>query len=135
MAIANGGVYTPPSLIEGRVEDMTLVETKTQLQSVRLFSENTAEKLKKDLSAVLDEDGTGKAAKPKHTTAAGKTGTAQTGVVKGGKKVTNSWFCGFFPLDNPKYAVTILSENAKGGCGGIFADIADEITKLESGRS
>ena len=135
MAIANGGVYTPPSLIEGRVEDMTLVETKTQLQSVRLFSENTAEKLKKDLSAVLDEDGTGKAAKPECTTAAGKTGTAQTGVVKGGEKVTNSWFCGFFPLDNPKYAVTILSENAKGGCGGIFADIADEITKLESGRS
>lgn len=135
MAIANSGTYIPPSLIEGQVQNLQLVGAQTELKSIRLFSKNTADRLKYDLSKVLDEDGTGKAANPKYTTAAGKTGTAQTGVVKGGEKVTNSWFCGFFPLDNPKYAVTILSENAKGGCGGIFAEIADAITKYESGRS
>ena len=94
-------------------------------------SKSTADKLNTDLSAVLEEGGTGKTARPKLVSAAGKTGTAQTGVVKGGKMVTNSWFCGFFPLDNPKYAVTVLSENAKGGCGGVFAEIADAITVYE----
>ena len=75
---------------------------------------------------MLEEDGTGKTANTKLTKAAGKTGTAQTGVIKNGNKVTNSWFCGFFPLDNPKYAVTILSENAAGGCGDVFASIYDD---------
>ena len=87
---------------------------------------------KEYLAAVLEEDGTGKKANPTLTTAAGKTGTAQTGVIKNGQKVTNSWFCGFFPLDNPKYAVTVLSENAKGGCGDVFAAIADGITEMKS---
>lgn len=121
-----------PSLIEGEVENGELKEEALLPKRVKLFSGSTANKLKTDLLAVLDEDGTGKTANPSLTTAAGKTGTAQTGVIKGGKKVTNSWFCGFFPYDNPKYAVTVLSENAKGGCGDIFAAIADGITEYET---
>ncbi len=131
MAIARDGSYIPPYLIEGEVEDLKLISKNTPPKSIKLFSKATADKLKADLSAVLEEGGTGKAARPKLVSAAGKTGTAQTGVVKGGEKVTNSWFCGFFPLDNPKYAVTVLSENAKGGCGGVFAEIADAITEYE----
>ena len=134
MAIASGGSYRMPSLIEGSVENGELKEEALLPKKVRLFSVSTANKLKNDLLSVLDEDGTGKAAKPKTVDAAGKTGTAQTGVIKGGKKVTNSWFCGFFPFDNPKYAVTVLSENAKGGCGDIFAEIADGITQYEINR-
>ncbi len=134
MAIASGGSYTMPSLIEGTVENGTLKDNRILPKKVRLFSVSTANKLKMDLLAVLDEDGTGKTAKPKTVDAAGKTGTAQTGVIKGGKKVTNSWFCGFFPFDNPKYAVTVLSENAKGGCGDIFAGVADGITQYEINR-
>lgn len=134
MAIASDGSYRMPSLIEGRVENGELKEETLLPKRVRLFSKATANNLKNDLLSVLDEDGTGKAAKPKTVDAAGKTGTAQTGVIKGGKKVTNSWFCGFFPFDNPKYAVTVLSENAKGGCGDIFAAIADGITKYEINR-
>ena len=134
MAIASGGSYRMPSLIEGRIEDGTIKEETLLPKKVKLFSGSTANKLKADLLSVLDEDGTGKAAKPKTVDAAGKTGTAQTGVIKGGKKVTNSWFCGFFPFDNPKYAVTVLSENAKGGCGDIFAGIADGITQYEINR-
>ena len=80
---------------------------------------------------MLTEGGTGEKAKPLLTTAAGKTGTAQTGVIKNGKSVTNSWFCGFFPLENPKYVVTVLAENQTSGAGEVFAAIADEITKFE----
>jgi len=132
MAVANGGSYRMPSLIEGEVTDGKLTSKTPLPAEVRLFSQNTAARLKEYLAAVLEEDGTGKKANPTLTTAAGKTGTAQTGVIKGGQKVTNSWFCGFFPLDNPKYAVTVLSENAKGGCGDVFAAIADSITEMKS---
>lgn len=132
MAIANGGSYKTPSLIEGAVENGKLSETRLLPATVKVMSKSTAQKLKNDLATVLTEDGTGEEANPTLTTAAGKTGTAQTGVVKNGKKVTNSWFCGFFPFDRPKYAVTILSENAVGGCGHIFASLADEITKYEA---
>ncbi|MBQ1186292.1 MAG: penicillin-binding protein 2 [Clostridia bacterium] len=132
MAIAADGYYRMPSLIEGIVEDGVLKEENVLPARTKLFSKTTASALKEYLTAVLEEDGTGKNAKPTLTTAAGKTGTAQTGVIKNGKKVTNSWFCGFFPLEKPKYAVTVLSENAQGGCGDIFAAIADAVTLYEA---
>ncbi len=132
MAVANGGSYRIPSLIEGEVTDGKLTSKTTLPAEVRLFSKSTATRLKEYLAAVLEENGTGSKAKPTLVDAAGKTGTAQTGVIKDGKKVTNSWFCGFFPLDSPKYAVTVLSENAKGGCGDVFAAIADKVTEMES---
>ena len=126
MAIAGGGEYRTPSLIEGTVRDGSFTSNPIPAR-VRVMSEYTAAKLKNDLAAVLTKGGTGESAAPPLTTAAGKTGTAQTGIVKNGKKVTNSWFCGFFPLDKPKYAVTVLSENAEKGCGDVFAYIADQI--------
>lgn len=131
MAIANGGSYNTPSLVEGIIENGKLTEKFTLPAKVKVMKPSTADTLKQALATVLDEDGTGYSAKPSLTTAAGKTGTAQTGRIKNGKKVINSWFCGFFPFDNPKYAVTVLSENAKNGCGSVFAGIADGITDLE----
>ena len=131
MAIASDGCYRTPSLIEGEVEAGDLIKREPLPAKVRVMSETTAKKLRQDLAGVLEEGGTGKQAKPTLTTAAGKTGTAQTGIIKSGKKVTNSWFCGFFPLENPKYAVTVLSENADKSCSAIFAAIADEITAAE----
>lgn len=127
MAIAGGGEYRMPSLIEGTLKDGSFTSTPVPAK-VRVMSEYTANRLKSDLSGVLQKGGTGESAAPTKTSAAGKTGTAQTGIVKNGKKVTNSWFCGFFPLEKPEYAVTVLSENADKGCGDLFAYIADEIT-------
>ncbi len=133
--IANSGSYRPLSLIESTIKNGKPYEEVLRAAEVRVMSKSTADKLKYDLSQVLDEGGTGQSAKPQLTSAAGKTGTAQTGVVKNGKKVTNSWFCGFFPLDAPKYAVTVLSENATAGCGSVFASVADALTELEYIRS
>ena len=127
MAIAGGGEYRTPSLIEGTVKDGNFISNPIPAK-VRVMSEYTAERLKNDLAGVLTKGGTGESAAPTLTTAAGKTGTAQTGIVRNGKKVTNSWFCGFFPLHKPKYAVTVLSENADRGCGDVFAYIADKVT-------
>ena len=131
VAIANGGEYRQPSLVEGTVKNGNFTKKEEPPASVRVMSRETAKRLKEDLAAVLTEGGTGEKAKPLLTTAAGKTGTAQTGVIKNGKSVTNSWFCGFFPLENPKYVVTVLAENQTSGAGEVFAAIADEITKFE----
>ena len=131
MAIAGDGSYRTPTLIEGRVKGGKLAEAEPAAARVDVMSKYTADMLKTMLSTVLEDEGTGHSGRPTLTTAAGKTGTAQTGIVKDGKKVTNSWFCGFFPLEDPKYAVTVLSENSSSGCGKVFADIADAITLLE----
>lgn len=131
MAIANKGVYRPVSLVEAVVKGSKTEELNLKRAKISVMSENTANIIKNALAQVLSEGGTGEKAKPTLTTAAGKTGTAQTGIIKNGKKVTNSLFCGFFPLENPKYAVTVLSEDSASGCGGVFAAIADSITDLQ----
>ncbi len=130
-AIASNGSYTPLSLFKGFVENGELCEGEPQNQSVKIMSEYTARSLREGLLGVLDEDGTGAAAKPKTVTAAGKTSTAETGIIKDEKRVVNSWFCGFFPFDEPKYAVSVLAENSAEGCGGVFAEIADKVTALK----
>lgn len=126
-AIAGDGSYYPPSLIKGKVENMKLVEENLQNEKITLMSKTTAKIIRESLEGVLDENGTGAIAKPKTVSAAGKTSTAETGIVKNGKRVVNTWFCGFFPLEEPKYAVAVLSENSEEGCGGVFAEIADRI--------
>ncbi len=133
-AIAGGGSYRSPTLVEGIIKDGRLVENEPATAEVRIMSEGTARILREYLSGVLEEGGTGTAGKPQKVSAAGKTGTAQTGIVRDGKKVNNTWFCGFFPLEEPKYAVTVLWENSSKGCGKVFAGIADGITELEKTR-
>ena len=93
------------------------------------MSEQTADKLKQYLCNVLNE-GTGTAAKPQYVLAAGKTATAETGWRKNGRLIQNSWFCGFFPAETPKYVVAVLIEDeALNGSSGApyFKKIADKI--------
>ena len=53
----------------------------------------------------------------------GKTGSAQAG--RNGEKITNAWFVGFAPFDNPEIAVVVLVEN--GGSGGYTAEAARNV--------
>ncbi len=134
-AIANGGIYRPQTVVEGTVKNGATTAF-LQKPPTRVMSTAAANRIKNDLSAVL-EYGTGTAAKPQYVTAAGKTATAQTGWRKNGEAVENSWFCGFFPKDNPKYVVAVLIEASKGKedtAAPIFAAIADGITVLENSK-
>jgi peptidoglycan glycosyltransferase len=60
-------------------------------------------------------DGSGRRAKIKRVTVAGKTGTAEVG--KG--QPTNAWFIAFAPAENPTVAIAIVIEG--GGVGGKVA--------------
>lgn len=58
--------------------------------------------------------------------AAGKTGTAQSGVYADGKEILRTWFAGYFPADNPEYIVVVLNENGRSGtadCVPVFRAI------------
>ena len=61
---------------------------------------------------------------------AGKTSTAQTGMVDvKGHGVTQAWFTGFLPAKNPLYGVTILVEGGSSG-GEDAAPIFYELCKI-----
>lgn len=133
-AVATGGEYHLPALIEGTVSNGQIIKGKDQSLPIRAFSKQTAELIANGLEAVLRE-GTGKLATPEFISAAGKTATAQTGWIKDGKKVTHGWFCGYFPKENPQYVCVVLCEGATSGgsvCAPIFQRIADGI--YQSGK-
>ncbi len=130
-AIATDGGYTPPSLIKGEVNNLELTDADIENERITLMNKSTAKAIKKSLKGVLDSNGTGYVARPKTVTAAGKTSTAETGIIENGESVVNTWFCGFFPYEEPRFVAVVLAENTSSGCGDVFAAIADEITALK----
>jgi penicillin-binding protein 2 len=72
--------------------------------------------------------GTGRQAKEMSHITAGKTGSAES--AEKGEKVVHAWFTGYYPSNEPKYAITVFIQ--KGGSGGgvavpIFAKIVKEM--------
>ena len=69
---------------------------------------------------------------PNQVFAAAKTSTAQTGRYdEDGVEYCHAWITGYFPIESPQYAVTVLVED--GGFGNdaaapVFRKIADRIT-------
>ena len=130
-AIANGGKYYIPSLIEGTYNDGSFTEYDKGLPT-KAMKTDTANIIKSYLETVITE-GTGGDALPQTVTAAGKTATAQTGKYRENSEILSSWFCGFFPSDKPKYIVIVFCEDNRrqtDSCGKIFAETADKITSL-----
>jgi penicillin-binding protein A len=81
------------------------------------------------------EEGTGTPAQLGGISVAGKTGTAQIGAP--GSSLTEPWFIGFAPVNNPKVAVAVTVDQTLGGYGAtVAAPIARDIiqTLLAEGR-
>jgi peptidoglycan glycosyltransferase len=75
------------------------------------------------------EEGTGQAANLGGLTVAGKTGTASIGAT--GSNLTEPWFIGFAPVQNPKIVVAATIDRTQGQFGGqVAAPIAAAIMKL-----
>ena len=95
----------------------------------------TAQKLQKLLRAVvMDEQGTGRWFKDLSYSVAGKSGTAETGIVKDGKQAHNKWFAGYFPYENPKYALVTVNlgvSSDEGGINPLFADMVEAVYKFD----
>lgn len=131
LAIAGEGSYCVPSVVERTIED-GIEKTYDRGSLTKVMSSETAAILREYLKTVIT-DGTGVEAAPSNTIAAGKTGTAQTGrFYKSGEEITNSWFCGFFPADEPQYVVVVMSDSKlQVSTASIFAQIADGICEYK----
>ncbi len=125
-AIANKGEYYLPHIVEGVRQNGNFVPYNYGAKT-KVMSEKTADTIKSALRLTVTK-GTGKDAESKKVTSAGKTATAQTGkYYKNGVEITNSWFCGFFPYENPKYAVVIMAEGeSKISTAEIFKELTEK---------
>ena len=132
--IANGGHSIEPYLVEGEVdENGNAVRNGGYSERKQIISSATADILKRMLVTVVKE-GSGVRADSEIVCCAGKTATAQTGRIMNGEEIYNAWFAGFFPSDNPKYAVVVLRENGGEGavsCAPVFREIAEGIALSE----
>lgn len=115
-AIANGGVLMKPYVIDHVENDAgSIVKSFKPGSYGRLISEEEASILK-GLMVEVVENGTATKLSGQNYTAAGKTGSAEYGDVKG---ESHAWFTGFAPAEEPEVCVTIIVEGA--GSGGDYA--------------
>ncbi|HET7874493.1 MAG TPA: penicillin-binding protein 2 [Methylomirabilota bacterium] len=128
-AVANGGILWKPRLVQ-RVErpDGTVAYTSgSKMTGQVTLSPVVWAFLRHALFGVVNEGGTGAAARLPGVEIAGKTGTAQT-VAKSdaARGQDHAWFASFAPAHDPEIVVVVLVE--RGGKGGqVAAPIARQI--------
>ncbi len=128
-AVANGGKLMEPRVTEKVVDqDGKTVRTIQPTVLDQVMSPKTASEVNQMMRTVVDE-GTGTPAKlGSGISFAGKTGTASIGTT--GSGLTQPWFIGFAPADNPKVAVAVTIEKTQGQFGGqVAAPIARDIVQ------
>ncbi|MBQ9695986.1 MAG: hypothetical protein IJV58_06130 [Oscillospiraceae bacterium] len=132
--IANDGDMPIARLIRGYTEDGQTVENEKSPMYAKALRRNEAYFLQDLMIAAINENENSKAV-PETVFAAAKTSTAQTGRYnKEEIELCHGWITGYFPMEDPTYAVTVLAED--GGYGNdaaapVFRAIADAVTALE----
>lgn len=118
-AVANGGRLMTPHLTDRVVDPDGRVVTrvKPSVWSTPM-SARTAAELNQMMRNVV-ESGTGTAVQLPGIQVAGKTGTAQIGLI--GSNLTQPSFVAFAPADNPRVAIAVMVDRSQGGFGGTVA--------------
>lgn len=131
--IAGNGSMPIARLIRGFTEDGKTIKEEEPPHYARVLSRDTAYYLQDMMIAAINANEISNAV-PSNVYAAAKTSTAQTGRYdEDGVELCHAWITGYFPLDKPQYAVTVLVED--GGYGNdaaapIFRTIAEGITEM-----
>ena len=133
-AIANGGMAVTPKLILGTYDKDGNYEKMPDYVKNPAMSAKTA-KLLREMMINVVENGSGENAKPRKGSAGGKTASAQTGQFdKDGNEIIHAWFVGFYPAEQPEYAVAVFAEGMDSGgdfAAPIFRDICNGIELLK----
>ena len=133
--IANEGVAKKVNLVDAVVdEEGHIIEYLRNAEENRVISKSTADKIK-DMMLEVTIDGTGtNALSSEIGFICGKTGSAETGWMgEDGELNTHAWFCGFYPFENPKYAMAVFVEDGHQGnsaAAPIFKEIAEGIENI-----
>jgi peptidoglycan glycosyltransferase len=124
-AVANGGELMRPTLTRRILDpDGRTIDDIAPERERRVMSAASAEQLTQMMSQVVKE-GTGTQAALQGVEVAGKTGTAE---IDPATDLTQPWFIGFAPRQNPKIAVAVTVERSQGGFGGtVAAPIARQV--------
>ncbi len=132
-AVVNGGVVRPARITYGAVTVNGEVIPSSENPPMTLFSPTVAAQVRGMMTAMI-EDKVGEAARPQTGGAGGKSGTAETGwKTQSGDTMVQSWFTGFYPAEDPKYIVTVVSEDAetsKKTAAPVFKVICDALARL-----
>lgn len=109
--VANNGTMMKPVLVQ-KINDASgnLIKNIEPESLGEKISPSDAQLLKEYMLGVVNE-GTGRDAKVSGVKVAGKTGTADHAE----SGLPHSWFIGFAPYDNPKYAIAVIVEDSGGG--------------------
>lgn len=115
-AIANEGILMKPYVVD-RVENSagSVIKSFSPTKYKEIMSQEESAALSALMTSVVTE-GTASRLKGLSYTAAGKTGSAEYGTVKGD---SHAWFTGYAPAEEPQICVTIIIEGA--GAGGDYA--------------
>lgn len=139
--IANDGKFVKPRLVKELLRNGK-PEKVFDISYIREHAckPETARALRQMLYAVVnDDDGTGRLARSKKVTIAGKTGTVRTigadGKYESRYRIT---FCGFFPYEKPQYSCIVLlgkpdlpgMPSAGRYCGGVLKKIAETLYSM-----
>ena len=131
-AIASGGVYHSPCIVSSITGG---TQVPQQPQPAAACSPAVARVLQSMLTTVV-RSGIGGDAQPHTGTAAGKTGTAQTGQFDAdGRELLHYWFAGFYPADAPRYTITVLQDSQQKpqtSSAALFAQVADALAVLDA---
>ncbi len=134
-AVANGGKLMTPHMTDKVVDpDGRTVKTIDPTVYQQVMKPSTAQALSQMMRRVVEE-GTGQPAQLGGISVAGKTGTASIGAT--GSGLTQPWFIGFAPANDPKVAVAATVAQTQGGFGAtVAAPIAKEViqTLLAEGK-
>ncbi len=138
-AVANDGKMMRPMFVkEIRKRGKTIKTFEPEVINPAICSKATVAKARTMMEGVV-LNGTAKSLQAADYQIAGKTGTAQMGMVNG-KMTYQASFVGYFPADNPKYACIVVvsapsGDSYYGGAvaGPVFKDVADKVysTSLE----
>jgi penicillin-binding protein 2 len=123
--IGNGGLSFHPRLL--------LNDPVRMRANLRKEGKPTAEleMVRRGMWKTVNEGGgTGKRAQVPGATVAGRTGTAQFWRDADGQRVkdNHTWFIGFAPFEEPRFAICVFVQGAKSG-GGVAAPIAGRILR------
>ena len=129
-ALANDGDMVQPNIVYGieDIENDTLENINDEIKVIsKVTTKEIANKLCEYMGTVVENYDT---ATTYLTSSGGKTGTAETA-----SGLDHAWYVGFAPLDNPKYAVSVILEDS-GTLGGVAAapigaKMLDEATNLD----
>jgi len=131
-AIANNGKLMKPFIVEKiKKSNGEAIETKLEVDRT-VMSPSTCEQLTSMLTKVV-EKGSGQRARIKGYSIAGKTGTAQVPLKRGGysEDKTIQSFIGFFPAKKPEFLILIKLDNPKNSpmAGHSVGPLFRELTK------